>query len=245
MRFGISRIRTVRRGPSMSRFAPLANPGRPAVPAASIGTAKVFCVGFHKTGTSSLGRALEVLGYTVCGEVGVREARIGEIALDLAKQKLPHYDAFQDNPWPILFRELDTACPNSRFILTSRETERWLASITRHFGEHDTPMRAWIYGVGHPAGHEERYRARYEGHNRAVREYFAERPGDLLEMNFEAGDGWEKLCPFLERSIPETPLPHLNRERSLEADLDARGSNGPLARVLRLGRAALDKLPRR
>ena len=49
---------------------------------------KIFCIGFHKTGTTSLGQALEALGYRVCGEMGIREPRIGEIAMDLARDAL-------------------------------------------------------------------------------------------------------------------------------------------------------------
>ncbi len=29
-------------------------------------------------------------------------------------------------------------------------------------------------------------------------------------MNFEAGDGWIKLCDFLEHPVPNDPFPHLN-----------------------------------
>lgn len=43
-----------------------------------------------------------------------------------------------------------------------------------------------------------------------MRDYFAGRPEDLLIMDICAGDGWEKLCPFLGFEIPETPFPHLN-----------------------------------
>lgn len=194
---------------------------------------KIFCIGFHKTGTSSLGRALEILGYRVCGEVGVREPRIAEIALDLARAKLSHFDAFQDNPWPILFRELDAECPGSRFILTSREPDAWLASITRHFGARETPMRTFIYGVGHPSGNGALYLERYATHNREVRAYFAERAADFLELRFEAGDGWEKLCGFLGCKAPDTPFPHLNQERSADE-----------VRVTKRGRGFLSKLAR-
>jgi len=34
---------------------------------------KIFVIGFHKTGTSSLGAALEILGYTVCDAVGIQD----------------------------------------------------------------------------------------------------------------------------------------------------------------------------
>ena len=68
---------------------------------------KVFCIGFHKTGTKSLARALEILGYRVTGPNGTRDPRIAERALPMALDIAARFDAFNDNPWPILFRELD------------------------------------------------------------------------------------------------------------------------------------------
>jgi hypothetical protein len=41
--------------------------------------------------------------------------------------------------------------------------------------------------------------------------YFAKRPGDLLVINIPAGDGWEKLCPFLGVPVPDLPFPFKNR----------------------------------
>lgn len=45
-------------------------------PSDSTRHAKVFGIGFHKTGTTFLGQALEVLGYDVHGPIGVLEEDI-------------------------------------------------------------------------------------------------------------------------------------------------------------------------
>jgi hypothetical protein len=178
---------------------------------------KVFGIGFQKTGTTSLGLALEELGYRVCGKVGVHRRKIGSRALDLACARLEDYDAFQDNPWPLLYRELDTRCPGSRFILTTRPSHRWIQSVCRHFGETSTPMREWIYGAGSPLGNEDVYLQRYEAHNAAVREYFASRPSDLLELPMGEQDGWNELCEFLGHPVPQSPFPHGNSQADREA----------------------------
>ena len=172
---------------------------------------KIFCVGFHKTGTSSLGRALNLLEYRVAGPFGVRDPRIAERAWTQAQSRLDAYDAFQDNPWPVLFRQLDAGVPGGRFVLTVRPVDEWWSSTLNHFGGRTTPMREWIYGVGDPSGHEEQYRERYEAHNRAVLDHFADRPGDLLVLRLSEGDGWEPLCRFLEVPVPDRPFPHANR----------------------------------
>jgi hypothetical protein len=171
---------------------------------------KVFGIGFHKTGTSSLARALSILGYRVTGPNHVNDPDIARNVHDVAQQLVEQYDAFQDNPWPIIYRELDQRYPGSKFILTMRPTEKWIRSIVDHFGRSNTPMRKWIYGVGHPRGNEQIYVDRYERHNKEVAEYFRDRPDDLLTFRVTEGDGWESLCPFLHEEIPTAAFPHLN-----------------------------------
>jgi len=175
---------------------------------------KIFGIGFHKTGTTSLRKALEILGYRVTGPFGKHDPQISQNALPQALNKIPHFDAFQDNPWPLLFKELDQEVPHSKFILTLRPTDEWLRSIVKHFDEKFTYMRQWIYGVGYPRGHETIYRERYEKHNQSVRDYFQERPQDLLVFNITQGESWKTLCPFLNKSIPRESFPHVNRAES-------------------------------
>ena len=172
---------------------------------------KIFGIGFHKTGTTSLAYALKKLGYSVMpGMIGVYDPNISENVYDLAFGVVPKYDAFQDNPWPIIFRELDEKYPGSKFILTIRPRQQWIKSQVKHFGKQNTPMREWIYGVGCPEGNEEIYIARYEQHNKEVLEYFKDRPKDLLVLNITEGEGWEKLCPFLGKDIPDVDFPKAN-----------------------------------
>jgi 3'(2'), 5'-bisphosphate nucleotidase len=43
-----------------------------------------------------------------------------------------------------------------------------------------------------------------------VATYFRDRPNDLLIIDVTAGEGWEKLCPFLGKPIPDLPFPKAN-----------------------------------
>ena len=175
------------------------------------GTPRVFCVGWHKTGTSTLGLALIKLGYSVMGArldtIAALDA--GDIAgvLDLAES----FDALQDVPWAALYRELDERYPGSRFILTVREELSWQRSALRHFGATDIPLHRWLYGDGKMEGNEALYVERFRQHNQAVLEYFSGRGADFLEMDLAAGDGWEPLCRFLGREIPRSAFPHANK----------------------------------
>lgn len=172
---------------------------------------KIFGIGFHKTGTTSLGIALEKLGYKCCPGFGIKNPKIEKKLLKIAFKKVEIYDAFQDNPWPIIYTELDKKFPNSKFILTIRPTERWIKSVVNHFGEKKTQMRKLIYGKPSVVGNEELYISRYERHNREVREYFKDRPEDLLILDITSGEGWEKLCPFLGKKVRLSKFPHANK----------------------------------
>lgn len=172
---------------------------------------KVFGIGFHKTGTTSLNLALQQLGYRITGPNGVNDPDISQNLDQLCKNIVPEFDAFLDNPWPILYKKLDKIYPGNKFILTTRPTDKWMKSIISHFGHQSTPMREMIYGKGFPIGNEKIYIERYTKHNEEVLEYFANREKDLLILDISNGDGWEKLCPFLNKDIIDTPFPHKNK----------------------------------
>ena len=174
---------------------------------------KVFCIGFHKTGTTTLKVALKKLGYRVTGSFGTKDPDIANKVHEMAFAMIDQYDAFQDNPWPMLYKELDARFAGSRFILTRRPTEAWIRSQVKDFASTETPMRRWIYGedAGCPEGNEDTYVARYERHNREVLDYFKDRPDDLLVFDLPADASWDKLCAFLGQEIPDEPFPHANK----------------------------------
>lgn len=180
---------------------------------------KVFCIGFQKTGTSSIGKALKILGYQVHkgfrfnrpGKVQIPEPVTREKLADVALPITKGYNAFEDNPWCLLFRELDAAYPNSKFILTRRETQSWSDSFTRHFIHDTNPTLRFIYGcdsaLERPRSH---FASIYEAHNAAVLEYFRDRPSDLLVFDLESAN-WDDLCAFLGRRRPWfRAYPHKN-----------------------------------
>ena len=185
-------------------------------------TTKIFCIGFHKTGTTSLAVALKALGYRVTGPNGVNDPDIAKNVHAMTDQLVRKFDAFQDNPWPIIYKDLDRRYPGSKFILTLRDTNQWLKSQVKYFGERESEMRKWIYGAGCPVGNEETYVRIFDEHNRDVVAHFSERPDDLLVMELAKGDGWEKLCPFLGKKIPDVPFPHVNKGSDRDQPLAAK-----------------------
>lgn len=178
---------------------------------------KVFGIGFQKTGTTSLRDALIILGYRVCDGCGNADnPRISKIVYEICYKLIEQYDAFEDHPWSVLYKELDSKYPNSKFILTIRPTDQWIKSILSHFGQTYIPLHEWIYGVGYPEGNEDIYIHRYEKHNADILEYFKYRPNDLLILlldgSMNSHELWEKLCLFLGKPVPNEKFPCSNRK---------------------------------
>jgi hypothetical protein len=51
----------------------------------------------------------------------------------------------------------------------------------------------------------------YHKFHRGVEDHFRGREDKLLILDICGGDGWEKLCPFVGKPIPDIPFPHENK----------------------------------
>lgn len=176
---------------------------------------KVFGIGLSKTGTSSLAQALQRLGFRTKDCMGVTQYVAGDLSSIDMDTVLAH-DALTDTPIPSFYRELDQRFPGSKFILTVRDRDGWLQSCRKQFNERLAAKQTAAHNrlfedlYGTDVFDEQRFVAGYERFVAGVTEYFKARPQDLLVMNVAAGDGWETLCPFLGRPVPDTPFPKAN-----------------------------------
>lgn len=176
---------------------------------------KIFGIGLSKTGTTSLAHALDILGYKVRDCLGLTIYRKGQIS-SIDKTALKNHDALTDTPIPSFYRELDREYPNSKFILTIRELDAWLNSCKKQFNQKladkqtDAHNELFMDLYGSTVFDEDKFRVGYTRFVDGVLEYFKERPNDLLVMDISNGDGWEKLCPFLGKSVPDIPFPKSN-----------------------------------
>lgn len=176
---------------------------------------KVFGIGLSKTGTTSLAKALEILGYKTLDNPGIERYLAGNID-SLNKELLDTYEAITDTPIPSFYRELDQHYPNSKFILTIRDMNDWLLSCKKQF----TPKLADKQNTAHnnlfmdlyqtTVFDEEKFRSGYQKFVSSVLEYFSDRQGDLLVFDVSAGHGWVELCSFLEKPLPNVQFPKAN-----------------------------------
>jgi hypothetical protein len=163
---------------------------------------KIFGIGLAKTGTTSLNDAFAILG-------------IASIGCPTSIASIRRFDAATDGIVADRFEELDRVFPNSKFIYTVRDRDSWLRSYTRYRGRKLPASKAHqekverLYGT--TGTDSEVLLDAYERHDRHVREYFRDRPDDLLVMNIAGGEAdWESLCGFLGRPVPDTPFPASN-----------------------------------
>jgi hypothetical protein len=174
---------------------------------------KVVGVGLNKTGTTTLGRCLRHWSFRheSCSKAAFDLWVKGDMVTLLGH--VAQFESFEDWPWPLIYTRIDTTFPGSKFILTRRrDPETWFRSLCAHATRTGpTEYRRRIYGHEMPHGHKKHHIDIYERHNQAVRQYFAHRPGDLLEVSWEEGDGWSILAEFLQRECPRLPFPHANK----------------------------------
>jgi hypothetical protein len=191
-------------------------------------TGKIFCIGFYKTGTTTLYEALKLLGYrTVNGDTpgsypGADDGATLVRQIEAGDYRLPTFelfDAFTDNPYFHLWREIHAQFPDARYILTVRDEKRWIESCVRFYANRRLrPMRIWMFGPhADPSRNEASRQAwleAYRAHNAAVRARFAGAPdGQFLELDLVRAARWDELCAFLGQPVPSLPFPHANPTR--------------------------------
>jgi hypothetical protein len=197
----------------------------------------VWGIGLTRTATTSLNRALQILGYRA-----VHYPTISQLLHE-------PLEAATDEPVAVTYKYLDFLYPNSKFVLTEREEDDWIRSAAGHRQRHFERRRQWSpfdSPFNKPSAHwlqaqvsailgqgllrdrtvervftqmslyetlefdEQKFRQGYRRHHDDVARYFAKRPDDLLRMRICEGEGWQKLCDLLGHPVPDVPFPSLN-----------------------------------
>ena len=204
---------------------------------------KIIGAGLSKTGTTSLQKALELLGFS---GIHYDQERLNDILDGSNKnpdfQRYDDVDFVTDLPSAHFFDELLAAYPESKVILTIRELESWWKSVDHHWKrkypmEKKSIARELARTILRRNSQIRQARNEHDAFRRQLRNYVygsveaseflykkkyldhnervrAVVPADrLLVMNIVAGDGWEVLCPFLQMKVPETTFPHSHLSR--------------------------------
>ena len=198
---------------------------------------KVICAGLGKTGTTSLAKALQVLGYNVYNFREHFEFHLQQWLDSFETDRHPDFkeiyqgvDAVTDVPPAFWFEEISAAFPEAKVILTVRDSEdAWVKSWTEHL--HLTsrmiPFYVKLLFYIFPRMKKQKHffdtlrQTIYGSSNpkatalfRAKYRQHNERvqaviPAEKL-LVFNAKQGWKPLCKFLGCDVPSTPFPREN-----------------------------------
>lgn len=204
---------------------------------------QIIGAGFGRTGTLSTKTALEQLGFDRCYhmlEVGLhpehptlwRRAAAGEdVDWDVLFEG---YRATVDWPACAFWPQLAAAFPRAKVLLTVRDAEAWCASFRDTIARVIVPpfpagaegilgmaQQVIVDGTLDGALGDDRHLVEcYERHNQRVID--AIDPERLLV--FDVREGWEPLCAFLDRPVPDEPFPNVNDRAFFHAMIDGRAA---------------------
>ncbi|CAK8692591.1 uncharacterized protein LOC143462484 [Clavelina lepadiformis] len=196
---------------------------------------KVICAGYPKTGTKSLTKALFKLGYNnvhdylehidfYMDEYEKYFEKGHPISHVLDKYDELNVDCTVDMPPSFLFEEFHQRWPDAKIILTIRDEDAWYKSIKKmndivfnwyhwmtYFSKNalrfETFMRKlYQYMLGSGLESPWLWKMHYRRHNAYVAKVIP--PENLLV--FDVSNGWEPLCKFLGKKIPDEPFPFEN-----------------------------------
>ncbi len=97
---------------------------------------KIFCIGYNKTGTTTLELVLRALGYRLPDQREQEMRIVKQLYLgnfQPLREFCEQYDAFQDMPFSqgVAYAQADCLFPGSKFILTVRDPQEWFDSLVR------------------------------------------------------------------------------------------------------------------
>lgn len=99
----------------------------------------------------------------------------------------------RDYPYFGMYKYINETYPDSKFVICIRDTESFVKSYVKYFNSMDLNVaikfnRAILGINGPPTDYErcaEKVRLVYESHNKRVLEYFKDKPGKLLVLDFK------------------------------------------------------------
>lgn len=183
---------------------------------------KIFSIGFNKTGITSLAKAIYNLKYNIC-PINIMFSNYSPYLNDFLNNQydkifslIEKHDFFYDRPWNHndFYKILNDKYPDSKFILTIRNAKNWHDSYQR-FAKLIHLRNRWfykkislsLYGIEDFLSSENIMIEKFNQRNEEVANYFKNK-NNLLIFNTEQGDGYEKLCNFLNRPILNLNFPH-------------------------------------
>lgn len=207
---------------------------------------KLIGAGYGRTGTLSLKVALEQIGFGPCyhmTEVMLAPESMAQWvrAADGEPDWETIFKGFTstvDFPGCTFWRELSQHYPDAKVLLSVRDAETWFESTQATIFSEPAigmlsgvaPMKEFLSKVawsnfGGKIHDKDFMIAAFKRHNAEVQRTI---PKDRL-LVYEASQGWEPLCKFLDVPVPDGPFPRINSREEMAALMESRGADDPNA----------------
>lgn len=173
---------------------------------------KVFVISYGKTGTTSLCHALQELGYRVAGVYSHKITNPNFSNLwHHGKNCLNKYDAFQDMPWCLFYKELYEKYPNGKFIFLTRDSDKWYESLVKHKNVGRSLRNKTFFNTVDIHENPQTVINAYKMHNENVKTFFKGKINQPLFISVKELD-WKILCSFLDlRPVYKGLIPYSNK----------------------------------
>lgn len=179
---------------------------------------KIFGIGLAKTGTTSLCRAMRILGFRSTHDFGDYNDYLINILNGTVNFKIISEYDFIGNSFACFYYKLSNTYKNSKFILTIRDEKKWLKSMSYQIKTNYIKKPVFnIISLSRllhinciNCENEEDLIYVYRRHNNNVLDFFKDQPGRLLVVDVTK-NGWSGLCSFLNLKQPNEEFPHLNK----------------------------------
>lgn len=176
--------------------------------------------------------------WTKAYEMKYYQGRSEDVNKEFFDKILGHVSAVTDTPPASFPLELIRAYPDAKVVLVERDFESWRKSFTQIFcdtydgklqtlmarldrsyiGKHRQILVRGLAGGQFHARDGNEFRANlkevYEKHYADIREALKDQPERFLE--YRLGQGWEPLCAFLGKPVPDVPFPRINESEAMQ-----------------------------
>tara|TARA_R110002072_G_scaffold117281_14_gene248271 strand:+ start:3097 stop:3768 length:672 start_codon:yes stop_codon:yes gene_type:complete len=212
---------------------------------------KIFCISIQRTGTTSVGQFFKDHKYSVAGYEKHRSLKWSSLWLSgnfeaIFKSKdFKKHQVFEDSPWwsPGFYKILFHRFPNAKFILFTRNSDKWFDSMVSHskgktlgntYRHSRIYRREWEFDKLYPHSHDfnfneidnllelneahrEHYKSIYEIWNRDTKLFFEQfGPDRIISLELEDPLKWQKLGVFFGINVQDGYEVHSNKSKKHE-----------------------------
>ncbi|KAI8144352.1 P-loop containing nucleoside triphosphate hydrolase protein [Fennellomyces sp. T-0311] len=204
---------------------------------------KVIGAGYGRTGTESLRAALNMLGYSTHHMREMLFTRDGYPEIFQEAYEHPDhdidwdkvyegYDAAVDWPTAEFVEPLLKKYPDAKVLLTYRDPDSWYKSVSNTLNpmansvmkdsnvEYLNRLHSMVSTIAMDGAiadterfkDEETIKRKYMEHIEWVKKFV---PAEKL-LVLELGEGWDRLCAFLDKPVPSEPYPRTNSTEDMK-----------------------------